>query len=91
MVQYSGISYFYQSSKTAVNMVMHNLAIDLKARDVIVSLISPGLVNTDFMKSVPLTLMPAEKSASMIYQLVAGLTPGQSGAFLNHRGEEEPW
>lgn len=86
-----GISYFYRSSKTAVNMVMHNLAIDLKDRDIIVSLVSPGMVDTDFMKGVPLPLIPAEQSASMIYQVVDGLTLDKSGVFLNHRGDEEPW
>jgi|GEM_PF-37980 len=86
-----GISYFYRSSKTAVNIVMHNLAIDLKDRGIIVSLISPGMVDTDFMKGLPLPLIPPAQSAAMIYKVVDGLTLDKSGVFLNHRGGEEPW
>ncbi|MGB5738495.1 MAG: SDR family oxidoreductase, partial [Woeseia sp.] len=43
----SGNNYGYRVSKTAVNMVGKNLALDLKPRGIAVALLHPGLVATE--------------------------------------------
>ena len=43
-----GNSYFYKSSKSALNMVMHMLANELRSNEIVVGLISPGFVDTNF-------------------------------------------
>ena len=46
----SGRMYFYRSSKSALNMVMVNLAFQLKSRGIAVGLVNPGPTDTDFMR-----------------------------------------
>jgi NAD(P)-dependent dehydrogenase (short-subunit alcohol dehydrogenase family) len=46
MVTPPAVYYPYRASKAALNMLMHNLAIDLKSRGVTVLLVNPGLVDT---------------------------------------------
>jgi NAD(P)-dependent dehydrogenase (short-subunit alcohol dehydrogenase family) len=43
----SGGSYIYRSSKTALNVVMKSLSVDLASRRVIVAVLHPGWVRTD--------------------------------------------
>lgn len=44
---YTGRMYSYRSSKTAVDMLFKNLAIDLKDRNVTVILLHPGIVKSN--------------------------------------------
>ena len=41
--------YWYRSSKSAVNMLMTNLALQVKRRGIIVGLVTPGATATDFI------------------------------------------
>ncbi len=86
-----GMSYFYRASKTAVNMVMHNLAMELKGRGITVGLVSPGMVDTDLMKGLPLPLIPPAESAAAIYKVVEDFDLDKTGSFISHRGEVVPW
>jgi NAD(P)-dependent dehydrogenase (short-subunit alcohol dehydrogenase family) len=72
---------------------MSVVAKQVKSKSVTVGLVSPGMVDTDMMRALPvkLPLMPAEESARMVSAVIAGLTPDTSGKFLSHTGEEEPW
>ena len=88
----TGGSYFYRSSKAALNMAMRSLAHDLRPRGVIVALLSPGFVDTDFTRSA--TRVPkisVEESARGLTNAIEALTPEQSGAFLRFTGERIDW
>ena len=103
--------YQYRASKAALNLLMHNLALDVAGRGVIVGLVNPGLVDTrGVMKLKPgeappeefAALMPAiragkiklitpQESVTSMLALIDGLTPAQSGVFLNYDGKTLPW
>jgi NAD(P)-dependent dehydrogenase (short-subunit alcohol dehydrogenase family) len=46
MVTPPAVYYPYRASKAALNMLMHNLAVDLKPRGITVLIVNPGLVDT---------------------------------------------
>jgi NAD(P)-dependent dehydrogenase (short-subunit alcohol dehydrogenase family) len=46
MVTPPAVYYPYRASKAALNMLMHNLSVDLKPRGVMVLIVNPGLVDT---------------------------------------------
>lgn len=103
--------YPYRASKAALNLLMHNLALDVAKRGIVVGLINPGLVDTrgvlalkpeetpppDFVTLMPLIragkikLITPEESVAAMLRLIAGLTPSQSGVFLNYEGQTLPW
>ncbi len=83
--------YIYRPSKTAVNMAMRNLAIAVASRKVIVGIINPGAVDTDFMKGVPMALMPPQESVSQVIQVIDNYTLDSSGTFIDYNGEQLPW
>lgn len=87
----SGRNYFYKSSKTAVNMVMHNLSKAVAGRGVIVGVINPGAVDTGFMKDEPMYLMPPEESVTQVIRVIDSYTVETSGRFVNYAGEELAW
>ncbi len=84
-----GDEYIYRSSKTALNMVMHNLSVDLKARGITVLAFHPGWVRTD-MGGSEARLSP-EESAAALRQSIAAATFKDTGAFLNYDGAPLPW
>ncbi|MDA7949430.1 MAG: SDR family oxidoreductase [Hyphomicrobiaceae bacterium] len=89
LAQNSGGSYAYRISKTAVNMVGSNLAIDLKDKGVAVVLLHPGYVATDINEhSGPVS---TEESARGLIPLIDELTLEKSGTFWNFEGDELPW
>lgn len=89
LTQNVGGSYAYRISKTAVNMVGSNLAIDLKDRGIAVMLLHPGHVATDINgHSGPVS---TEESARGLIPLIDGLTLEKSGTFWNFEGDELPW
>jgi NAD(P)-dependent dehydrogenase (short-subunit alcohol dehydrogenase family) len=103
--------YPYRASKAALNLLMHNLALDVAKRGIVVGLINPGLVDTrgvmqlkpgdeppeEFAALMPLIragkikLITPEESVSAMIRLIDGLTPAQSGTFLNYDGQALPW
>ena len=85
----SGGSILYRSSKSAVNMVMRSLAIDLAPRGITCVVVNPGWVRTN-MGGPNANLQPAE-SISALRSSIATLGPKQSGKFFNHTGAEYPW
>jgi glyoxylase-like metal-dependent hydrolase (beta-lactamase superfamily II) len=58
--------WLYRASKAALNMLMHNLAVDLKPRGIKVLLVNPGLVDTrGIMSRKPGDPVPEEFAAVM--------------------------
>ena len=87
--QHSGDYFAYRSSKAAVNNLMHGLALAWKGDSITVTLIHPGWVKTD-MGGKDAALEPHESIAGM-RRVIAKLTPGDSGKFLDYAGRELPW
>jgi len=85
----SGDSYAYRSSKSAVNMVMKSLAIDLAPRGITCVVVNPGWVRTD-MGGPQGKLSPAE-SIKALRSVIAALRAEDSGRFLNYDGKPYPW
>ena len=84
-----GGSYAYASAKAGVNKVMQAMAIDLKAKGIVVSMIHPGWVKTD-MGGAGADITPAD-SAAGIHKVIAGLAPATTGAFYKWNGDIHPW
>ena len=87
--------YWYRSSKSALNMLMTNLALQLKRREVIVGLVTPGATATDFIspefrKRIPGIREPATAAADMIRN-IEKFTLENTGTFFNYDGGIVPW
>jgi NAD(P)-dependent dehydrogenase (short-subunit alcohol dehydrogenase family) len=83
--------YFYRASKTAVNMVMRNLAFQLKGRGVTVGLLGPGATDTDFMKGVKMPLGdPVERVAGMM-SVIDAMTLDDTGFYREWDNDVIPW
>lgn len=81
--------YVYRATKAALNMLMHNAALDLRERGILVAVINPGWVQTDMgTKNAPLT--PAESIRDM-RKVFDALTLQDTGKFLNYRGGTYEW
>ncbi len=85
----SGGYYAYRTSKSALQMVMKSLAIDLAPRGILSVVMNPGWVKTD-MGGPGGTLTPAE-SARRMRAVFDKIGPKDSGKFLHHTGKEFPW
>lgn len=85
----SGGSYVYRSSKSAVNIVMKSLSIDLELKGVIVALLHPGWVRTDM--GGPNALISTEKSVTGMRQVIDELVHTDSGKFFAYDGQIIPW
>lgn len=84
-----GGSYMYRSSKAAVNMVIKTLAIELKARGVIVAILHPGWVKTEM--GGPNALISTTQSVSGMRQVISRLSLADSGRFFAYDGKSVPW
>ncbi|PKO25324.1 MAG: short-chain dehydrogenase [Betaproteobacteria bacterium HGW-Betaproteobacteria-8] len=85
----SGGSYIYRSTKTAVNMVMKSLAIDLKPMGIASTILHPGWVRTDM--GGPNGLIDAPESVAGMRRVIENLTLENSGRFVAYDGKEVPW
>jgi NAD(P)-dependent dehydrogenase (short-subunit alcohol dehydrogenase family) len=83
--------YFYRSSKSAVNMVMRNLALELKPRGITVVIVNPGPVDTDMMKGAPIPLQSPAEAAGRVIAVTTKATLEDTGKFWDHLGGELPW
>jgi len=79
--------YSYRGSKAALNMFMYTLAFETPKKDIILSIISPGMVNTTKdmkgMKLQPGTI-EVDESVSKMLTVIDGLTAENNGQFLNY-------
>jgi NAD(P)-dependent dehydrogenase (short-subunit alcohol dehydrogenase family) len=84
-----GQDYIYRSSKAALNMVTHDLSVDLRARGITVLSLHPGWVRTDM--GGPEAPVTPEESATALRQSIAAATFNDAGSFLNSDGAPLPW
>lgn len=79
------IMYSYRASKTALNMFMYTLAFETADNGVILTLLSPGLVNTMGLigKVMPGSISTDESVTNMI-NVIDSLTIEDNGKMLNH-------
>lgn len=79
----------YRASKAALNAAWRALALGARNRPLTIAMLHPGWVQTEMGgSSAPLA---AARSVEAMRGVIAGLTPADTGAFLNHRGEPLPW
>lgn len=84
-----GSYYSYRASKAALNQLTVTLARELEDDGFTCVVMHPGWVRTD-MGGSNATLSPEESVAGMI-TVIQGLTPADSGRFLDYSGKELPW
>ena len=84
-----GGSYIYRSSKSAVNMVVKSIAIDLESDEIISVLLHPGWVRTDM--GGPSGLISVEQSVSGMLSVIREVTSTDSGKFIAYDGQIIPW
>ena len=85
----SGDSYSYRSSKTAVNMVMKSLSIDLKPYGISVVTLHPGWVQTNMGGSN--ALVSAQTSVTGLRKVIDGLNVATTGRFIAYDGKAINW
>ncbi|MGE0714637.1 MAG: SDR family oxidoreductase [Alphaproteobacteria bacterium] len=84
-----GRAVIYRSSKAALNMAWHCLALDLVPRGIVATAMHPGWVQTAMGgPNAPLT---TTDSARAIRRTIAGLRPEDAGRFLDHDGTPIAW
>jgi len=79
--------YSYRGSKAALNMFMYTLSFETPKRNVIVTLISPGQVNTtEDMKGMklPPNTIEVDESVTKMLRVIDNLTADDNGKFLNY-------
>ena len=81
--------YGYRASKAALNMYMYTLSFETPKKGVILTLISPGPVNTSTTPGMtqPNGQEPEESIAKMLV-VIDALTPENNGQFLAHENGE---
>jgi NAD(P)-dependent dehydrogenase (short-subunit alcohol dehydrogenase family) len=83
--------YSYRASKAAVNMLMLNLAYELRPEGFAIGLLNPGPVDTDMMKNAPIALRPVDDAAARLVVLIDRLSVDTTGRFWDVTGVELPW
>jgi NAD(P)-dependent dehydrogenase (short-subunit alcohol dehydrogenase family) len=84
--------YWYRSSKSAVNMLMANLAKQLKCRGITVGLVTPGATDTDFMKGLPKRMLrPVSEAVAGMMRDIDRFDLSMTGQFLGTDGKLLPW
>lgn len=94
----TGGMYSYRSSKTAVNMLFKNLAIDLQDRDVPVILLHPGIVKSNLdqkwkdggNRDVKGAVEP-DVAAKDLWRVLVSKGMESTGKFYHRSGDELPW
>jgi NAD(P)-dependent dehydrogenase (short-subunit alcohol dehydrogenase family) len=79
----------YRTSKTAANMLMHNLGINLAPRGVITAAFCPGWVKTRM--GGPAAPLEAPEAMASLRAVIANLTLESSGRFWLYNGDLIPW
>ena len=85
----SGGSYFYRSSKAALNAAIRSIALDLTADGISVALLHPGWVRTDM--TAPGGLIDPPESIAGMRRIIDRLSLETTGNFWNYDGSPIPW
>lgn len=84
--------YWYRASKSAVNMLMANLALQLKSRGIVIGLVTPGATDTDFMKGLPKRMLrPVADAVTDMVREIDRFDLASTGRFVDTTGETLPW
>lgn len=92
----SGGWYSYRASKAALNQIVRTGAIELRRQRpaAVCVALHPGTVESPlsapFSKAGLAVRQPADASADLL-AVIDGLSPDDSGGFLDYRGEALPW
>ena len=84
----ASFGWLYRASKAALNSVLKDVSLALGDR-AICAAVHPGWVRTDM--GGPAASLSVESSAAALRTLIAGLTPQDTGRFLDHDGSAIPW
>ncbi|MDX2145178.1 MAG: SDR family oxidoreductase [Rhodospirillaceae bacterium] len=79
----------YRTSKSAANMLMHNLGINLAPRGIITAAFCPGWVKTRM--GGPGAPLEAPEAMASLRAVIANLTLESSGRFWLYNGDLIPW
>jgi NAD(P)-dependent dehydrogenase (short-subunit alcohol dehydrogenase family) len=79
----------YRTSKAALNMAWHSLALETKRLGIVAAVLDPGWVKTRMGGAGAPT--PPEESVGDMRRLIEGLGPEQSGGFYKRDGTPVPW
>jgi NAD(P)-dependent dehydrogenase (short-subunit alcohol dehydrogenase family) len=79
----------YRSSKAALNMAWHSLAIEARRLGVIAAVLDPGWVKTRMGGRHAPT--PPEESVADMRRLIERLGPDESGGFFKRDGSRHSW
>lgn len=85
---------FYRASKSALNMVMRNVSIHPRVQEkgVIIGILTPGFVDTDFTAGLPKQLMMSvETSVERSMAMIEKFDLEMSGRYFANTGEEMTW
>lgn len=87
--------YWYRSSKSALNMQMVNLALQLLRKKIIIGLVTPGATATDFIppqfrKAIENIQQPDEAAADMMKN-IDRFSLANTGTFFDYDGGIVPW
>ena len=82
-------SYYYRSSKAALNAAMKGFSLEVKPRRIGVLLLHPGWVQTRM--GGPGARLPPTESVRGMRSLVEGFRLRDSGRFFRYDGSEIPW
>lgn len=85
----SGGNYIYRTSKTALNMAVKSLSIDLRDQGITCILFHPGWVRTAM--GGPSALIDVETSVTGMRATIERAYSADSGGFFNYDGRKLPW
>ena len=80
--------YSYRGSKAALNMYMYTLSFETPKKNVILTLLSPGMVNTVEGTKIP-NAIEKEESVSKMMKIIESLTPQDNGKFLSYEDRSD--
>ena len=84
-----GAYYPYRTTKAALNMVMRTMAAELAPRGIMTVSLCPGWVRTRMGGDN--AAYSSEESVGWMRDIIARLTPAESGTFISHEGEAYPF
>lgn len=87
----TGGSYAYRASKAAVNSIGKSLAVDLKEKGVVVTLLHPGITNTSMVPEDHPEKVEPEEAATKLWGVFMAHGLEDTGKFWHREGFELPW
>ncbi len=79
----------YRTSKAALNMAWHSLAIEVRRLGIVTAVLDPGWVKTRMGGASAPT--PPEQSVGDMRRLIERLGPAESGGFFKRDGSRHAW